>query len=441
MTGSPAAATQPAAMSVRDVLRIADFRRLWAAQTISDIGDGVTLLTLMLLVNQLTHSTLVLAAAAIALAIPPLTIGMVAGTYVDRWDRRRVMIVSDGLRAVVVLGFIVVGRAELVPLLLVLALVQASIGTFFTPARGALVPRVVPAEGLLAANSITQATRVIAGVVGAGIAGFIVGVAGLTWPAFLIDSLTFAASAALVLGVTATAGIPSAAEHDAAKGVGASIAEGLRIVGGSRLLSTTLLALAVTMLGLGAINVLFLPLLVNVLGVSPTWLGAVDLAQSASMILSAGLVAGLAARLRPTTIITVCLVAVGVLIGLVGATTHMLQVLALLFGLGWFVTPVQAAVVTTFQTGVADAARGRAMATLQAAMAGASVTSMLLAGIFGDLVGVRAVFFVGGALVVLAGLASAVLYRGAATEAAEAAEAAGPLQVEAARTEVISPTA
>ena len=409
------------AMSVRDVLRIADFRRLWAAQTISDVGDGVTLLTLLLLVNELTHSTLALAAVSIALAIPPLTIGIVAGTYVDRWDRRRVMIVADSLRAVVVLGFVLVGRAELMPLVVLLALVQASIGTFFSPARGALVPRVVPAEGLLAANSITQATRVIAGVVGAGLAGFIVGVAGLTWPAFVIDSITFAISALIVVGVTASAGAPSDAARLSTTGVGASVLEGLRVVGRSRLLSTTLLALALTMLGLGAINVLFLPLLVNVLGVSPTWIGAVDLAQSASMIMSAGLVAILAARLHPTTIVTVALLAVGVLIGLVGATTHMLQVLVLLFGIGWFVTPVQAAVVTIFQTGVPDAARGRAMATLQAAMSGASVASMMLAGVFGDLVGVRMVFFIGGAVVVIGGVAAGLLYRGARTEAAEAA--------------------
>ena len=139
---------RPAAMTVRDVLRLPDFRRLWLAQAISDVGDGLTLLTLMLLVNQLTGSTLALAGVAMALAIPPLTIGIVAGTYVDRWDRRTIMIVSDSLRAVIVLGFVVVGRAELVPLLLVLAFAQATIGTFFSPARGALIPRVVPADGL-----------------------------------------------------------------------------------------------------------------------------------------------------------------------------------------------------------------------------------------------------------------------------------------------------
>ena len=84
----------------------------------------------------------------------------------------------------------------------------------------------------------------------------------------------------------------------------------------------------------------------------------------------------------------------------------------LLFAIGWFITPLQAAVVTIFQTGVPDAGRGRAMATLQAAMSGASVVSMALAGVFGDLAGVRNVFMLAGVVVFIGGVAAAVLYRG-----------------------------
>jgi MFS family permease len=417
--------TTAAPMGVRDVLRLPDFRRLWLAQSISDFGDGLTLLTLMLLVNQLTGSTLALAAVAIAVAVPPLTIGLVAGTYVDRWDRRRIMLVSDSLRAIVVLGFAFIDSAALMPVLLVLAFVQASIGTFFSPARGALVPRVVPASGLLAANSISQATRVIAGVIGSAMAGIIVGVYGLTWPAFVLDSLTFLASVAIVYGVARELGRPIAAEHVAAEGTRAAMAEGLRIVGRSRSLSTTLLALAVSMFGLGAVNVLFLPLIVNVLDVSPVWLGLVDIAQSTSMILSAGLVAVIAARLRPTTIVTVGIFGAAILVGLTGAVTSIWQVLLLLFGIGWFITPLQAAVVTIFQTGVEDSARGRVMSILQAAMSGASIASMALAGIFGELVGIRNVFFLAAAVCGVGGVAAWIRYRGLVpTELPSTAEAA-----------------
>jgi len=403
--------TDRPAMGVRDILRLPDFRRLWAAQAISDVGDGLTMLTLLLLVNELTGSTLALAAVSIALAIPPLTIGLVAGTYADRFDRRRMMIAADLLRAAVVLGFVLIGSPDLVPLLVVLAFVQASIGSFFTPARGALMPHVVPAEGLLAANSITQATRVVAGVIGTGLAGFIVGVAGLTWPAFVIDATTFLASALIVMGVSPNVGRVDAAVRAAASGTGSAVVEGLRVVAGARILWTTLLALAISMLGLGAVNVLFLPLVVEVLEVSPVWLGAIELAQSVSMILAAGIVAALASRLSPTTIVTGGILAAGVLIGLTGAVTAVWQVALLLFAIGWFITPLQASVVTIMQTNVPDAARGRVMATLQASMAGASVTSMALAGAFGDVLGIREVFFVGAAIVIGGGVLAGVLYR------------------------------
>jgi sugar phosphate permease len=178
------------------------------------------------------------------------------------------------------------------------------------------------------------------------------------------------------------------------------------------------------MFGLGAVNVLFLPLVVDVLQVNPVWLGAIELAQSVSMILAAGLVAVLAARLRPTTIISVALIAAGILVGLTGAATSVFHVVLLLFGIGWFITPLQASVVTLMQTGVPDGARGRVMATLQAAMSGASIGSMVLAGAFGDLIGIREVFLVAAVIVVGGGILSAALYRGAVAH--ETADATKP---------------
>ena len=161
----------PAALGARDVLRIPAYRRLWLGQLVSEAGDGLTNLALLLLVNHLTGSTAAIAAMAICLAIPPLTIGLFAGAYVDRADRRRIMLASDLLRAATVLGFVLVGSADELWLLFILAFVQASVGTFFTPARGAVLPKVVPQEGLLAANSIAQATRVVSGIVGPASAG------------------------------------------------------------------------------------------------------------------------------------------------------------------------------------------------------------------------------------------------------------------------------
>ena len=162
---------QPAPLGARAVLRIPDYRRLWAAQGVSDIGDALTSLTLLIVVTRLTGSTAALAAMAIALAVPAIVVGPIAGVFVDRWDRRRVMLASDLIRAGLVLGFILVASTDRLWLMYVIAIAHATVGTFFTPSRMALIPRVVPREGLMAANSLNQLTRVLAAVFGSALAG------------------------------------------------------------------------------------------------------------------------------------------------------------------------------------------------------------------------------------------------------------------------------
>jgi MFS family permease len=419
----PATATRtPAPLGVRDVLRLRDYRLLWLGQLISEAGDGLTNLTLLLLVNALTGSTAALAAMAIVLAIPPLTIGLVAGAYVDRIDRRRIMIVSDAIRAVVVLGFVLVGSTQTLWLLYVLAFVQATVGTFFSPARGAIRPRVVPREGLLAANSLAQATRVVSGVVGSSIAGLIVGLLGTFWPAFVLDSGSFLVSVALISRLPAAVGRIEDARA-AAAGVGSALAVGLRTIAGSRVLATTIVTLAVSMLGLGAVNVLFVPFVVGVLQVGPVWMGPVELAQSSSMILASGLIAVIARRLAPSSIVTIGIAGVAVTIALAGAVGAIWQLLVLMFVIGWFVVPLQAAVITILQSTVADGERGRVMAVLQAVMSAASVLSMGLAGIAGDAIGVRAVFFAAGAICAVGFVVALVGFRSSRSTRDSAAEA------------------
>jgi MFS family permease len=408
----------PAPLGVRDILRIRDYRLLWTGQLVSEIGDGLTNLTLLLLVNHLTGSTAALAAMAIVLAIPPLTIGLFAGAWVDRVDRRRIMLASDLLRAVAVLGFLLVGSADALWLLYGIAFLQSAIGTFFTPARGAILPRLVPREGLLAANSLAQATRVVASVAGAGLAGLIVGVGGTFGPAVVIDSLSFLASFVLISRLPVDSGRIEHAAHAASAG-GNALTAGLRTIGRSRVLSTTVLALAVSMLGLGAVNVLFVPFVVGTLGVGAVWLGPVELAQSSSMILASGFIVVLARRFTSSTIVTIGMAGIAVVIALAGSVGAIWQLLVLMFAIGWFVSPLQAAVVTILQSQTPDAERGRVMAVLQAAMSGASVLSMGFAGIAGDAIGIREVFFVAGAITAAGAVVAFVGYRGSSRRAAD----------------------
>ena len=430
-------------LNARGVLAIRDFRYVWVAQMISDLGDGLTNLALLLVVNALTGSTAALALMAIVLAVPPVTIGLLAGVYVDRLDRRRVMLAADALRVLIVLGFVVVRSADQVWILYLLGFLEATVGTFFTPARMALVPTIVPKEGLLAANGLSQASRIVAATTGAALAGILFGLAGSGWPAFIGDSLTFGISFLLVTRVRAggrpaaqAAGRADVAEATLDPASTTSLApraslrselgDGLGIIVRSPVLVGTLVSVGVMMLGLGAVNVLFIPLLISRLHVPAAWVGLVDIAQTCSMILSAILVTALARRLQPTTIVTIALAGIAVAVLLLAGVTALWQVLVLLFLVGWLVSPLSAAASTILQSSVADTARGRVGAALNAVTSAASIASMAAAGLLAAVIGIQAVFLVAGALSALSALTAFVLFRRVSREAGAAGYTGSP---------------
>lgn len=397
---------------LRDLLKIRDFRYLWFGQIISNFGDSMTNLGLLLLVNALTGSTAALATMAIALALPSLTFGLIAGVYVDRLDRRRVMIVSDLVRGILVLGFVLVDSPEKIWILYTIGFVQASIGTFFNPARSALIPNIVPKKGLLAANSITQTSQIIFGLLGTAAAGALVGTLDVYWPIFVVDSATFFLAVLLVSRIVFQRVPGIVKEALTPRVIWDQLVGGLKITFGHRILAGTILAAAITMLGLGAVNILLVPLIVNDLQVPETWFAGVELAQTSAMIISGGLVAVWAARFKPTHILTVSFIGVGVAVGLMAGISQVWHLIVILFLAGWFLTPLQAAVQTIAQTAVPDDVRGRTGAANNALITTASLVSMAAAGLLADAIGVRNVFLIAGGFVVVAGLVAGVIFRG-----------------------------
>jgi MFS family permease len=412
----------PHSVGTRDLLRLPDFRRLYVAQAVSDVGDGMTYLALFLVVLGLTGSAAAIALMSILVALPPVTIGLFAGASADRADRRRIMVGSDALRAIVVMLLVPAVLAGSLSAIFVLATVQAVIGTFFAPARIALVPRTVPPEGLMAANSLGQLTRMIAGVVGATVTGVIAGAAGVVWPVFVVDAASFLVSALVVVGVATELGRPAAAAAAAirARGVGASVAEGLRVIAHSAHLLAALGGVAVTMLGVGAINVLFIPFLVGELGASPAWAGPLEGAQTVAMVLSGAVLTGLASHVSAPRLFTGGLVGVAACIALLSIAPGPLALLAILFAVGFCVMPVQATTMTIVQRSTTDETRGRVGGALNAVIQTATIASMAAAGILATVVGMRGVFAIGAAVTLGAALLAWALFRRAPGAAPDA---------------------
>ena len=181
-----------------------NFTALWAGQLISLFGDRMHQIALAFLVLAITNSPIAVAFVFVAATIPNLLLGPIAGTFVDRWDQKQVMVVSDLLRAS---GVMLVPIAAIVNVLLIYPLVFAitSVSIFFRPARTAVLPRVVEEDELLTANSATWISETLADVIGYPLAGLFVAFLGASLPlAFWLDAATYIASAVLI----ATMSIP-----------------------------------------------------------------------------------------------------------------------------------------------------------------------------------------------------------------------------------------
>jgi MFS family permease len=385
------------------------FRLLWSAHTISSFGDALTALALLLTAQRLTGSTSAVALTAIAIALPQLLVGLVAGVLAERWDRRRLMVAADLGRALLVLGFLAVTTADRLWLLFVLALAQSTLGTFFSPARAKLLAELLPADRLLPANSLCELSRVVAGVAGTGAAGVLATANPTLSAVFVVDSATFIVAAVLVALVRA----PRTRGDRAPSGTVRELQAGLRVVLRSRVLLGVVAAGSVAMLGLGAVNVLLVPFVVGELGASEAWFGPLEAALVAAMVTAGTLVTVFSSRLRPQNLVSAGAVGLGVSVMALAACAAPWQLAIVLFAAGWFLAPLQAAVTTLLQTQVSPDYRARAHAAFTTLTSAAGLVSMSLVGVAAEAAGTRGVFVGAGAIVIAAGVVSAAAFHGA----------------------------
>ncbi len=144
-------------------------------------------------------STIELAKLLFFVIIPVFVIGPIAGVYVDRWDRKRVMIISDVLRGILVLSipfFILFFKRSFIPVY-ILTFLTFSITRFFLPSKMAIIPDIVSKDMLLVANTLSDTTRMIATFIGLAVAGIMVERIGAI-KGFYIDAFTFFISALFI---------------------------------------------------------------------------------------------------------------------------------------------------------------------------------------------------------------------------------------------------
>lgn len=312
-------------------LRHRSFRLLFLGGLISDLGDWLNLLALLILVAYRWDLGVgALAAISIARAAPFVVLAPVAGVWVDRLPRKPLMIVCDLARAVAMLGL--VWAPNIVAAIVILVVAEA-FSAFFVPARQASIREVVPDESLLAANSLTALSTQITKVLGPAVGGLLVAIGGPR-AAFYVDSATFLASAAcisLLRGLAAPA--PSHDEQQEA-GFWGEFTAGLSFIYHRRVLavavtcSTAAIFLIFTFDALGA-------LALKDLGLDPSLVGLAVACVGLGTAVGAVIIGQTGQRYNPIGLMATGVMVVGAMVAVVGAA-----IVAHITGLGIAWLPV-----------------------------------------------------------------------------------------------------
>ncbi|HWL35000.1 MAG TPA: MFS transporter [Frankiaceae bacterium] len=172
-----------------------EYRRLYLGDAVSTIGTQMTAVVVPLQVFELTKSSLVVGLVSLAGLVPLIVFGLIGGSIADAMDRRKLLLVtSSGLALVSVLLFVQAALGlDQVWLLFVLVFLQAGLFAVDSPARRAVIPRLIPQRQIPAATALSQVSWTFAMVVGPVLAGGIVGAFGLS-AAYGLDAVTFAAA-------------------------------------------------------------------------------------------------------------------------------------------------------------------------------------------------------------------------------------------------------
>jgi len=176
------------------------FRQLWLGQVVSQMGDWFDTIALYTIILNLTGSGRDVGLLLVARFVPSFLFGPLSGVVADRFSRQRIMIVTDILRALVVLGFLFVRRPDQLWIVYVLTVFQLGLSTFFEPAKTAAIPSIVEDRELVAANAISSVTWSAMLTLGAAIGGLITGWFG-TDVAFILDAASYLLSAALIASI------------------------------------------------------------------------------------------------------------------------------------------------------------------------------------------------------------------------------------------------
>jgi len=370
------------------VLRHRAFAVLWLGGLLSLVGDWMLITGIPLVVYQLTGSTLALGAAVAANALPRVLVGSVAGVFVDRWDRRRTMVVCDLLLGLGLLPLLVVRDARDLWLIALVLLWESSVVRFYQPAEGALLPRVVPDDELIAANALNGFSMSVARLAGPPLGALLVALGGLSG-VVLVDAMSFFIAAGCVVLARVQRHTPKSNGQHA---LWREWLDGLLAVQRNRTARVLFAFIAITGVGEGLISTLFVPFATRVMHGDELTFGALLSAQAIGGLAGGVLLGRFGQRVSSVRLLGGSAVVFGFLDLAIFysplLTSQNLVPLTLMVLVGVPSAAIIASAMTLLQTAVGDEQRGRVFGAFFATTASSGLIGTAIAGALGDVAGI-----------------------------------------------------
>jgi len=382
---------------LRAVMTRPGYRRLWAARTVSQWGDVAQFTTLALLVLHLTGSGLGVSGAVLAEIAPVLLLAPVAGPLVDRLPRVRVMVTAD-LARLVLAAILALWHSD-IGVVYAVAFGLSAGSVFFNPAAGSLLPTLVDKEELVAANSGIWSAAVLSQVLLAPLAGLLASTAGVGW-AFALNAASFGISALLMRGLRNT----EAPRPVVTASIWVHGREALGLLGRDRLLRALALAQALAALSAGATSALLVLLAARRLHAGGGGYGLMLAGIGVGAFCGPLLLGRLGKRARQPQLVFTAFGLRGVVDLVLASVTALPAALAALAFYGMGTSTGNITFSTVIQSHVPEQLRGRVFSAFDLVWQAMRLASLLLGGLLADAYGIRAVFYLGGVLLLAAAL-------------------------------------
>jgi len=399
--------------SLRRVLWNRPFALLWLSQLVSNSGDYVFDVAIVWLVLRATSSPFYVGLVLAASLLPGVLVGPIAGVFIDKLNRRSLMLASNAFQAAVSFGIALLYVAGLLPMwaLLILIFTLNAGAQFIRPTVTAVIPALVKRTDLPAANGLISMSSSLNQFAGYGLGGLAVLLFGPTLPIYY-DAATFAFAFAMVSliapGRLATPSQDSQPEDDSFLG---RFKEGLRYIASSRLLLEILvLALVVNFFGAG-VGALFGPYASLAIHGDAFVFGALSAASALGLLVGSVTVAKVNMRNHVGHVLFGGIVAIGIVTMVMGAFTFLSVALAMSALLGFFEGLVNLPLQVLIQARVPGNLLGRVATSLGAMVTAATPVSSAISGGVASSLSVAEVFVIYGGLIIVATGVSALFFK------------------------------